>query len=383
MTEKPPWSTMPTESPKVQLARDISRELIAEDGALAVLLVGSVALGTDSEDSDVDLIVVLDQPEAVEAEHREVRGTRVGIERYPAAGFLALPEVPVQDLDGLRDSGRFARGRALVSKWPQLEAVQAAWRNAILDPREATDLLSLAKTYLDPTTLEELSSDAEWFWTLQGAASALAMMGLSLSPCRFQKPKWVMQDLAASGRSQLAAALKQLHVAAGTTVEATVGILEGVRRQLDEACNLGGYPPLSFAPENGQELVYIYQTYRDGVSLSGDGDLAGCLFTAGYSLRIMNAYLQRDSPEPELVDDGRLARWRERSLAVLWPSGVPSRSSLGGVIATLSAVGPELEEEYRRASAGTTSSDSTSSDSTSGDSTSGGGASSHLPPSVR
>lgn len=70
------------------LAQTIAERLFQEPGVLAVVLIGSVARGTVSEDSDVDLAVFIDNYCGPFLEMESYEGTRVGIERYSASEAL-------------------------------------------------------------------------------------------------------------------------------------------------------------------------------------------------------------------------------------------------------------------------------------------------------
>ncbi len=332
-------------SPKVDLARRLAQDLMAQPHALAVLVVGSVATGLDSEDSDLDLAVLLDREGEISEEFQQHGKVRVGIERYPVRLFRDLPPVPVYDLEGLRNAGRFARGVVLESRWPGLAAVQAAWRNARLDPAEADELLDLAAAYLEPMPAEV--SPADHCFKIQGAATALAMLTLALEPCRFQKPKWLLHDLVATGHQALAEQIQLVFMNQMADARHAAQTLEAAQQQLDAACKLAGDPPLSFDPAQGERRVYVHQTYRDAVSLHHDGDFAGAIFTALYALRLLHALLQAAPEDVAWKSDGALARWRAHSLAAVMPGGIPTRATLEHASHALAEVAHALQERYR------------------------------------
>lgn len=335
------------DSPKVQLARRIARDLIDEPDALFVHLVGSVATGTDSADSDVDVIVAIDRDIDMSEEYQEHDGIRLGIERYPASHFLQLAETPILDLEGLRNCGRFDRGHVLASRWPDLERVQRAWRHARLDPNEAKELFDLADAYLDPELLAQQDSDTDGVWMIQGAASAVAMMALVLEPCRFQKPKWVLHDLRAAGADALVQILDRVHMNGTVGAAEAERCLQASEASLAEACRMANLPLLSFDPSHGATRVYIHQTHRDAVSLWHDGDHSGCAFTALYALRLMNIHLQRDdAPPSEEVAPELLGAWRIRALETALPGGPPSLESLADAIHGLRTILDDLRRRY-------------------------------------
>lgn len=334
-------------SPKVELARRLAQDLIAEPDVLAVLLVGSVAIGTDSEDSDVDLAVILDRELEISEEYRQHGNVRVGIERYPARLFADLPAAPVYDLEGLRNAGRFARGVVLASRWPRLEAIRAAWENARLDPAEVAELLDLAATYLEPSRLAETDSEEDRLWLLQGAAGAIAMLTLVREPCRFQKPKWLMHDLEATGHHGLAGDLRRLYMNDVADAAGAAHALAAAAEHLAAACRLAGWPPLSFDPAQGARRVYVYQTFRDAASLEAAGDFAGATFTAVYSLRLVHAHLQSEPPDAAPISDEALAAWRAAALAATLPGGLPPPARLDETVASLAGTLAELHERFR------------------------------------
>ena len=335
------------ESPKVALARRLAEELAQQPDVLAVLLVGSVATGLDSEDSDVDLVVPIDREIEISEEYQQHGTVRVGIERYPASLFSSLPKVPELDLEGLRNAGRFARGIVLASRWPELPRIQAAWRNARLKPEEAGELFEVAEQATDVASFDETEPDADLLWRIQGAASALAMLALALEPCRFQKPKWLMHDLMSTGHRALAEQVERLTLGARADAGQAARILAAAEQHLDIARQLAGYAPLSFDPEQGELRVYVHQTYRDAASLLDDGDFSGSVFTSAYALRLMNAYLESEPSGAAAIASEQLDSWREEALADFFGGRLPERTALEQEAHQLVRVAAELRRRYR------------------------------------
>lgn len=325
---------------KVTLAESIAERLIKQDHVRAVLLVGSVATGTDTPDSDLDLAVFSANLDRTRQDIREQDGVRIGIEYYPAQGFIKMPPVPLLDVGDLRDCGRFSRGRVLASRWPQLDQLRDSWRKALLHPRQAARLFGSAARTLDSALRRRTAADR--MWSVQGAAYALAIIALSMQRCRYQKPKWVLPDLEAFGAPALAEALRSVYLPQRADANAARGIIEVVGERLAAACRLAGLPPLSYQGPD-ENAVYVYMTFRDALSLSAAGKAESTALTALYALRLMNSLLKKSDCQPK-----QMAKWRERSFQALYGSSILTRQEVEQAAGILRPIDHELRKRYHQ-----------------------------------
>ena len=293
-------------------AEEVAASLWRHERPLAILLVGSVAEGRATPDSDIDLVVLKPGLPAMTMTTRLDGGFRVSVEEYPAERFWWSDTKPRLSMAQLREAGRLARGALLYSAWPDYESASAGWRNAVLDQDECISLLVTASESLDAVHNDDETS-FERLWWLQGSFSAAAMLSLSLAPCRFQKPKWVARDLAVhdSVLSDL------LPVTFRTPVEnGLVSETEWLRNHFDDACRARGFPgtdTVTFAvDETDWHLAYGYRTLLDARSLGAAGDVPGCQYTLFAAARLLLAILVERSGSAAWPESATV--WRDDML---------------------------------------------------------------------
>ncbi|MEE9217122.1 MAG: nucleotidyltransferase domain-containing protein [Anaerolineales bacterium] len=332
---------------KRSLASRLTKDLILDERVKAVLLIGSVARGIDSEDSDLDIAVFTQSLPTTPITTEVIAGTRVGIESFCTRAFPGGASTPLLHLQDLRDCGRFATGEVLYSRWPRLQQVQQAWLKALLHPQEAAELFTLAVTYLNPQRVQACSSSPDRLWMVQGAAAAFATLALSLCPIRFQKPKWVMRDLKAANQTDLLESIAQLFFAGKVDLVIAQTVLRSTKKALLAGLQSAGLPPLTVVEDMHNKYPYIYRTFQDAVSLERDGDFEGCAYTSLYSLRLLNALLQDQAALPRTLTNAQVAKWRHRALTSVCPPCSLSLQDLENCMQKLRAYGERLEKCYR------------------------------------
>ncbi|HSR69358.1 MAG TPA: nucleotidyltransferase domain-containing protein [Acidobacteriota bacterium] len=338
---------------KLKLAQAIARGQMQQSEVVAVMLVGSVALGVESADSDLDIAVFSDGVESPDQEIFQREGVRIGLEFYPVLEFHDWPEVPILPRSELRNCGRFLRGMVLESRWSDLEDVRAKWRSAILHPSEALTILTIAKKTLSDEGGEPSLEAWKRGWHLQAAAFALAIVALSLAPCRFQKPKWLARDLAECGPASLLRVLRIL-CSSGCADEAQARrATEAAAWAVEEGCRVGSLPALSFdVAIHDSDAISIYRTYRDASSLLRDGDWEGAIYTSFFCIRMMHSYLRglaarKAQPSPE-----EASKWADQAIkGTRERLGAPTRAQLEQAVEELWDIAHSCKAEYlKRAS---------------------------------
>jgi hypothetical protein len=176
----------------IEAARDAARTLIERPRVQVVLLVGSVARGIESADSDLDLAVLTEGASDPFIRMQGDDRRRIEIDTFCLERIPRGPATPLATLQDLRDLGRFATGSILAAKGGVIHAAMRVWQTALLHPSETSHLLALVATAM---AAQRTAAPPDRLWLMQGAAGALATLALCLEPIRFQKPKWVMHDL--------------------------------------------------------------------------------------------------------------------------------------------------------------------------------------------
>jgi Nucleotidyltransferase domain len=330
----------------LDLAREVAGTLIEQPGVRAVLLVGSVARGIASADSDIDLAALTDgaTDPFIRLEHRHRR--RIEIDTFCIERIPQGPATPLATLQDLRDLGRFATGSILACRGDAIRNAKRTWQKALLHPSDTTHLLAVVAT---ATEAQQAASLTDRLWLLQGATSALAVLALCLEPVRFQKPKWVMHDLKDAGLDDVEEVLRLLYLGDNADGARAAHSLTVTGDQLRLGLELGGFPPLVFTPEGDHRYNYVYRTYCDALSLQEDRDYEGAIYAAGSSVRLLSRLLSESAGAAAISEDA-LARWRRDTITaqVALAERELSASDLDAAADSVIAIAARLETEYLR-----------------------------------
>ena len=192
---------------RVDVAQQLAKTLSADPAVIAVIATGSVSRNRASGDSDLDLVVVAEPDPSASRETRHSHGRLVvEIEWMTPAAALAKAEAAAGDLKSLRESSRLAFGlpvydpRAVCAEYRAVSRALTPDRGLIRD-----HLISVSDAF---DALEQTNVTAAARWThVRAILDTLAVVLLAMHPLRYQKPKFVIQDLHAAGWDELADAL--------------------------------------------------------------------------------------------------------------------------------------------------------------------------------
>ena len=334
---------------KRECALEVARELLDGQDVDLVLLMGSVARGIESHDSDVDLALFTECNPQPFINTRRVRGTLVEVNIYHTHRVAKGPKTPLLSLQDLREAGRFSTAEVLFTRWDHLNKAQTAWLKALLHPDEVASLFALAAMYLDSARLKSCSCVADRLWMLQGAATALATLSLSLYPFRFQKPKWLVHDMKEAKLPELLDQIRVLYLVRRWDSENAEFKLRVIEKHLVAGLKLGGLPPLTLTDDHMEDrYFYMYRTFCDAVSLCNDGDFEGSAYTALYALRLLNAMLQDSSTLPRPVKQEDVDEWRRDAIDSLSTADELAEKTLEQARGELLEYGRKLERKYKR-----------------------------------
>jgi hypothetical protein len=245
---RPSLPDCPAAERRLDIARRIAGELSADPAVVAVLAVGSVARGRCSADSDLDLAVLTDTPPARPFESRDTDGVTVDLEWLSIADARRVASPPRRDLKALRDASRLGNG------WPAFD------RGGVSH-------------------------------ALRGVYDSVAHVLLQLRPERFQKPKWVVQDLVAAGEPSAARGLLEAYGARGESAALalrTVAAAEAVVEAAAAAVGDPGYREtlaLGFT-EVHAGFSFVCRCVEDARSLIADGATAEGEYVAKFAARL-------------------------------------------------------------------------------------------------
>jgi len=333
---------------KYEVAENLASSLSREPDVLAVLLVGSVARRISTRESDVDIAVFIDNYDGSQfTGNMHISGEQVGIEKYNANKFLIWPKTPLLNQKELREAGRFAQGIVLYSKWPQLNDVTRKWKSALLEPNAAHNLFSIASRNLHRGNTIHLSV-VDRVWDLVGAAFTLALIALYLSPVRFHKLKWVLNDLRKTEYSTLADEITATIIGSRNDFYSIETIITPWKEQLYSACILGNLPLFITSSYGSHNYNIVRENICEAEKFFHSGDSHSATYVAISCIYLVNRLIFETLIESSLETElNALSAWRRETLWRLLPEEVFENCFCDHLYTELVKVGIELQEAYK------------------------------------
>jgi hypothetical protein len=285
-----------------------------------VLLVGSQARGIATLDSDVDVAFFVNDYAGSQLETHLVAGRSVGIELYSVGLVQHLPYIPLLGFKNLREAGRISSGVPILGP-PKKNVIlfQQTLSRAVLRADCAFYLFSMAEQGVLGSYPEVQQDDRERLWALQGAIAALAILTLNLSPVRFQKPKWVIQDLMTIAPGFLTDIVEPAFGLDGKTARVSIEVLS---QALESGFNLL-HRPIGGATHSNSEERRIRYYFKGTKELMFDGSWKPAIYNALSALRMVESSLQKQGNRSEFW---KVQEWKRDFLDAivgshLWPKG--------------------------------------------------------------
>ena len=291
---------------RIDVARRHARSLTSHADVVAVIATGSVARNRASDDSDLDLVIVADSPsDAVRIDRAVIEGITVESEWMTRATALAVAAAAPGDLKSLRESSRIGFGVPVLDTRDFHRQIESASRHA--QPDQAAMTARMHDILAAVETLEGLPAGrADTGWgRARGVLDNLAVVLLALHPLRYQKPKWVIDDLEDAGYSGLADVLLRAYAIGrdGPRASETVGLVMRLVSDLAARLDLPSYERMlrhGFL-DQFPEFSFICRCLADAASLVADRDFAAAeytaKFTAGMALGLSDETVVRDRLE--------------------------------------------------------------------------------------
>ena len=298
---------------KFELAKAIASEVASQDNVRFAMLVGSLAHGRPSEDSDVDLAVLLagnSRPD-MRCEWRD--GQMIGYEYFLLDELTGLPSVPLLHPMELREAGRLATGQILYSTGCEIDSIIGRLRRSLLHPADSRDLFQDIGRALHAVEIDSSLPLSRRLWILQGVLSGLAILSLNLIPIRYQKSKWVVQDLAQTSDPALLEALRLLFPPREESHSGASSLIDQCTQAVEDGFVRLGIQPETYEYGGDYDLDYVRRTYLDAVSLFHDDQWTACGFTGTTAFRLLSTLLEHRQVLTG-VDDGDLERHRRQWL---------------------------------------------------------------------
>lgn len=258
---------------------------LSYEDVLAVVHVGSSAVGLVTPNSDIDLIVIVKQPPRVGQLTVFAGEKNVDIQFIDITWFGALKESRFLDLQCLREAGRLATGVVLFNRLPFMEDCLKGAAASVLSPIDACLLLSHA------LNLRGAKFDSsEFIWELFSGVLSLSILAATFSSSKYQKPKWIASNLKKGGFAPLLDLI--LSIVCGSPIHEEVAeqFVIGVRERALEACRACGFPPLArFSGTPPVGYISLRDAMRDAEMLLELGKLPDACVCATFAIKYASA----------------------------------------------------------------------------------------------
>ncbi len=279
---------------RVDIAAEITRDLVSKPGTRIILASGSVAQNRCSDDSDIDLVLIQTNGTTRETDERIERltmnGVAVEIERMSLREAQGRVADPTGDMRTLKLASRLAL--ALVLYDPEKLFPALANKAHMLKPNQ-DELITLINDGLATLANQReqcLQGHTVHWDALRSLADSIAYIVLIFSPLRYQKPKWVLDDLRNLGETDILEALSICYGLTSSEAMASksindLGLLIDIVGQELKLVPFDVVMELGLVPE-APEYSYLCHCLGDAASLLGDGLFADADYTAKYSARM-------------------------------------------------------------------------------------------------
>jgi len=317
-------------------------------GAVAALVMGPRARGIATPDSDIDLAFFVPYYQGPEAIDFIIEGYEVGLAWYDLDQFAAWCERPLLDFKELRLAGRLAFGKALRVDTGLPPAITRKCFNATLAPQSAHRLFKIIDRNTKKDFLDTLRNQEDALYALQGAAGALVTMALYMTPFRFQKPKWVVHDLAATGHHDLIGVLSASYgVNCDLGIDRATVIVGRLAEHLETGLKLlvraGG------TSSNERRAKIASHNFRGANGLLASEDALGAVHTASVCIRIIAAGLSYSTANSDIPP---ALEWRRLALRAAITSECLSEPYCRRLGEAIARAGHELLNNYKTALTG-------------------------------
>lgn len=324
--------------------------LCASGGTQAVVAVGSAVARRATVNSDVDIAVLTSAVGPNPYRQIEVADELVDIQEVDFNWLVQGVESKFVDLRTLREISRVRNGVFLWER-PGIEDLLCnPDARPVLSPPDASMLLFKASKNLRLAG-QSATPFEERLWLMRGGAYALCTFALTLTPIGYQKAKWLLDDLHATGNERLANSVFTALQGRQSKTGQLARVLSCVRQALLMACARLDLPPLIRGVGVPFEYTYARRTFRDAETLMQAGRTANAYLAADYSLRFMNVivaelsgtFLNVDRYPQWAID------WKKEAISNVLEIIQVDAGLIDELTADLADIGRILETDYKRA----------------------------------
>lgn len=322
---------------RIDAAHRMTKSLLKENpSVIATFVSGSASLNRASKDSDMDLIVVTDDGgQKKRIERRFENDIVIECEWRSRTGALEVAKgLNASEFKGMRESARLHFALPVFDP-TGLKAVIAGLAKEVRPAKENV-LASLQDAYLAFHALLVASGSRNPVAQREGfraIGDSLAVLNLQLSPVKYHKPKWVMQDLALIHQPALRDFLLRCYSIKPDIGQEKAGKdLQCVKEMVQEVTALFNFPAYEEILKHGYldeypQLSYLCRCLMDAFSLLNDDYLPEASYCGKFVTRLLAALCAMEMKQGE-----------EESLS---PSGIFSATGLDVLVANYRLLFPD------------------------------------------
>ena len=175
----------------------LTRRFVDDDGVLAILHVGSSAIGQSLPSSDLDILIVVDDDSRPKEQFERIGGKEVGIEYFPMVYIEEFLVKAPGSLVHLRFVGRLCSAKILFQKNFCGDRIVSESRAVQPNTNLFFSLRQQARKYLHEA---QASSEPEAQVLLTRASAYCSIVRQLISyPPFYNQPKWIIRDLRLRG----------------------------------------------------------------------------------------------------------------------------------------------------------------------------------------
>ena len=189
----------------------------------------------------------------------------------------------------------------------------------------------------------------ERVWLMRGGAYALCTFALSLTPIGYQKAKWLLDDLRATGNQRLANSVLTALQGRRSEIGQAARVLACIKQALLMVCGRLDLPPLIRGAGVSFEYTYARRTFRDAETLLQAGRTDNAHLAADYSLRFMNVLVAQQFGTSLNVDGVPqwATDWKREAISNVLDIVQVDAALIEVLIADLTDIGRTLEVDYK------------------------------------
>jgi hypothetical protein len=266
---------------------------------LCIFLIGSITRPYWKLASDIDIAIITTlKPKCNYLEIRFL-GDPIGIEFFYVSDLRTKLKNNQIDYKDLREIGRLAAGNIIFSSNEnRVDSLKKEISKAELSPKYQFNYFKQA--YLFINKIEQSNyNELEMSWDMIGLIFVASIIYLNTTPYKFQKPKWIYQDLRIANEFRLSGILSQ-YIKPKNVIDIPP-IVKKMAEIFRNYLKSIGLPPLLRGDNPNSNYGYLYMTYKDAKKLLESNYHLSAFITMIFTARLLETYLKNEGFNEEHI----------------------------------------------------------------------------------